>query len=49
MAHRPLVSLQHWFAKCNRWPGWQTGGSLGKNPSAREELEPQLSSFPGGL
>lgn len=37
-----------WFAKCNKWHGGQAGATLGrKNPSAREKLESQLSSFPG--
>ena len=48
MAHSPLVSVQHWSAKCNRWPGHKVGGSLGKKPSGREKLEPWFSSSPGG-
>lgn len=37
MAHSPLVSVQHWAAKCNRWPSQQAGASLGKKLSSREK------------
>lgn len=49
MACSPLVSLQHWFAKCNRWSDWEAGVSLGKNPSAREKLNPTSSPSQGAV
>lgn len=47
--HRPRLVrlLLARFAKCNRWPGQQTGANLGKNCSLREKLEPWLSFLEG--